>query len=323
MGGFVPISNTGAFTQASANIINNNFSQLGGGVYGPGVNWFLNANGGSDSLDGNTWGNALHTMREILLRVSSNDNIFFIGQIREELVAPLGVSNVRIYGAGTQPRYGNEGSFANPLLDAASTWRPPASPTAAIPLLRLRQQGWLLSNILFDCPVDAAAILMQRAEDATNPDPSHATIQNCRFTDGKNGIEDTGGCAGVLVQNNVFQRLTGQGYKVNSTGIAVPLQNRIIGNQFSDCDGGVVGSFAQALIANNIFQDGPTHDWTQGVINTIAVAAQGQMNFVINNFTFDIAADVDPAHGYTGSSTDVWRTFASGTADPVVTSPPV
>lgn len=322
MGGFNPILNTGAFTQASANTINNNFSQLGGGVYGPGANWFVNGNGGGDSLAGNSWGQALATMGAALARVSSNDNIFFVGQIREELVAPLGVSGVRIYGAATLPRYGNEGSFADPLLDAASTWRPPASPTAATPLLRLRQQGWLLSNILFDCPVDAAAILMLRQENATNPDPSHTTIQNCRFTDGKNGIEDTGGCAGVLVQNNVFQRLTGQGYKVNSTGIAVPLQNRFLNNIFQDVDGGIVGSFTQAQIENNIFQDGPTHDYTQGVINTVAVSAQGSSNFVINNYTFDVAADIDPAHGYTGSASDIWRTFANGTVDPVVVSPP-
>ncbi len=320
--GLPPIINTGAFTKASADIINNNFATIAGAGIGPGRFFFVNANGGSNQADGNTWAAALHTMAEAFNRIESGDVIYFCGQVREELVAPLGVSNVRIIGASTLPRYGNEGSFSDPMLDRAAAWRPPAPPTAATPLLILRQQGWVLDNFLLDCPVDAAAVKLWRAEDATHPDPSHATIQNCRFTDGQTGIEDVGGCAGLLLQNNVFQRLTGQGIKVTSTGIAVPLQNRILGNQFSDCDGGIVGSYAQALIANNIFQDGPTHDWTQGVINTIAVAAQGQMNFVINNYTFDAAADIDPAHGYTGSSTDVWRTFASGTADPVVTSPP-
>lgn len=316
-----PVINVGAFTQATANLINRNFNNLGMAAgLGPGRVWYVNANGGGG--DGSSWDQAFGRMGDAFSVLSSNDNIFLLGQVREELIAPLGVSNVRIIGAGTLPRYGNESSFSQPALDAASTWRPPSSPTAATPLLTLRQQGWLFSNILFDCPVDAAAILLKREESATYPDPSHAAILNCRFTDGKNGIEDTGGCAGLLIQGNVFQRLTGQGYKVNSTGVAVPLQNRFLGNLFQDCDGGIIGSFAQAVIADNIFQDGPTHDWTQGVINTVAVAAQGQMNFVINNYTFDAATDIDPAHGYTGSSTDVWRTFASGTVDPVVVSPP-
>lgn len=314
---------TGALTARTRDIINQNFSLLVGAVIGPGNVWYVDANGGSDSLAGNSWATAMHTMREAFTRIESNDTIFFVGQVKEELVAPLGVSNVRIIGAATLPRYGNEGSFGHPQNDKASAWRPPATPTAATPLLILRQQGWVLANILFDCPVDAAAVKLWRAEDAVHPDPSHATIQNCRFTDGLNGIEDVGGCAGLLIQNNYFQRLAGQGIKVASTGIAVPLENNILNNVFEDCDGGIVGSYTQAVISGNLFIDGPTHDWTQGVINTIKLSAQGSSNFVINNYTFDVAADIDPAHGYTGSATDIWRTFANGTADPVVTSPPV
>jgi hypothetical protein len=315
------VINVGAFTQASADIINQNFDTVAEAAgLGPGKVWYVNANGGGG--DGTSWDQAFGRMTDAFSVLSSGDTIFLLGQVKEELMAPLGVSNVRVIGAGTLPRYGNESSFLTPSFDAASAWRPPTVPTAATPLLVLRQQGWVIDNILFDCPVDAAAIQLHRAENATFPDPSHATIQNCRFTDGKNGIEDVGGCADLLIQNNVFQRLTGQGIVVTSTGIAVPLQNRILNNLFQDCDGGIVGSYAQALIAGNIFQDGPTHDWTQGVINTIKLSAQGQMNFVINNYTFDAAADIDPAHGYTGSATDVWRTFGSGTVDPVVTSPP-
>lgn len=315
------IINVGAFTQATANIVNGNFNTLAqASGLGPGKVWYVNANGGGG--DGTSWDQAFSRMADAFSLLSSGDNIFTLGQIREEVVAPLGVSNVSIIGAGTLPRYGNESSFLTPSMDAASCWRPPVSPTAATPLLVLRQQGWVISNILFDCPVDAAGIQLRREENATYPDPSHATIQNCRFVDGATGIQDVGGCAGLLLQNNVFQRLTAQGYKVQSTGIAVPLQNRFLNNLFQDVDGGIIGSFEEALIAGNIFQDGPTHDWTQGVINTIAVSAQGARNFVINNYTFDIAADVDPAHGYTGSATDVWRTYASGTVDPVVVSPP-
>jgi len=315
------IINVGAFTQAAVDIINGNFNTVAQAAgLGPGKVWYVNANGGGGV--GTSWDQAFGRMADAFSVLSSGDNIFTLGQIREELVAPLGVSNVRIIGAGTLPRYGNESSFLTPSFDAASAWRPPTVPAAVTPLLVLRQQGWVIDNILFDCPVDAAAIQLRREENATYPDPSHATIQNCRFTDGATGIQDVGGCAGLLVQNNVFQRLTAQGYKVQSTGVAVPLQNRILNNIFQDVDGGIIGSFNQALIAGNILQDGPTHDWTQGHINTIAVAAQGQMNFVINNYTYSIAANINPAGGYTGSATDIWRTFASATADPIVVSPP-
>lgn len=315
------LTQTGAFTAQSRDIVNRNFG-LAFAPYTPGNVWFVDANGGSDSLSGNSWANALHSMAEAFRRIASGDIIYFVGQVKEQVVAPLGVSNVRIIGAATRPRYGNESSFNHPLNDKSAAWRPPASPAAATPLLTLIQQGWVLDNILFDCPSDAAGVKLWRAEDATHPDPSSTTIQNCQFSDGLDGIEDVGGCYNLLIQNNTFRRLSGQGIKVTSTGIAVPLQNQILNNVFEDCDGGIVGSYTQALISGNIFIDGPTHDWTQGVINTVKLSAQGSSNFVINNYTFDIAADIDPAHGYTGSSTDAWRTFANGTADPVVTSPP-
>lgn len=315
------VINVGAFTGATAALINRNFNSLGMAAgLGPGKVWYVNANGGGG--DGSSWNQAFGRMADAFSVLSSNDNIFLLGQVREELTAPLGVSNVRIIGAGTRTRYGNESSFGTPALDAASAWRPPVTPTAATPLLTLRQQGWYIANILFDCPVDAAAILLRREETATYPDPSSAWIENCQFSDGKNGIEDTGGCYNILVANNRFRRLSGQAYKVNSTGIAVPLENTFIGNQIQDCDGGIIGSFNQAIIAGNTFQDGPTHDYTQGKINTVAVSAQGGDNMVINNYTFDAAGDIDPAGGYTGSATDIWRTFANGTVDPVVVSPP-
>jgi hypothetical protein len=256
-------------------------------------------------------------MRECFSRLSPNDTILFIGQVKEQLVAPLGVSNVKIIGAATRTRYGNESSFGHPLLDAASAWRPPASPTAATPLLELRQQGWLVSNILWDAPADAAAIQLHRAENATYPDPSSFVADNCQFSDGEGGIYDVGGCYNILIQNSRFRALT-TAIKTVSTGIAVPLRNTIQGNTFIGNTNDINGSYSQAVIQNNLFLSDSTV-----TINTIAVSAQGDHNMVINNYVPNVAADIDPAHGYTGSATDVWRTFATDQADPVITSPPV
>lgn len=308
---------TGVFTQASADIINGNFNALAG-ILGPGKLIYVNANGGSDSLPGDSWDNALHTMAEAFRLVASGDVILFCGQVKEQLVAPLGVSNVRIIGAATRPRYGNEGSFAQPLNDRAAAWRPPAVPTAATPLLILRQQGWVLDNVLFDCPVDAAAVKLWRNEDAVHPDPSSATIQNCQFSDGQDGIEDVGGCYNILIQNNSFRRLTGHSIFSSSQAIALPLDWVIQNNIFEDVAGGITAPFSNATIQNNLFINGVTNTYANGKIITTA----GVRNFVINNYTYDVAANINPAGGYAGVATDVWRTFASATAAAVVVSPP-
>lgn len=309
--------NVGAFTKDSVDIINNNFNTVAQAAgLGPGKSWYVNANGGGG--DGTSWDQAFGRMADAFAQLSSNDNIFLLGQVREELVAPLGVSNVRIIGAGTRPRYGNESSFSNPSMDAASAWRPPVSPTAATPLLILRQQGWVISNILFDCPVDAAAVKLWRAEDAVHPDPSSASFIGNQFVDGKYGIEDVGGCYNILVANNNFARLTTRAIYCSSTAIALPLQWQILNNTFENLDGGITAAFSNALIQGNMFLNGADLHYANGKITTTG----GVRNFILNNYTYDVAADIDPAHGYTGVATDVWRTFGSDQADPVITSPP-
>jgi hypothetical protein len=313
------IINLGAFTKATADIINNNFNTVAqASGLGPGKVWFVNANGGGG--DGTSWDQAFGRMADAFAQLSSNDTIFFVGQIREELIAPLGVSNVRIIGAGTRPRYGNESSFSDPSMDAASAWRPPVVPTALTSLLVIRQQGWVFQNILFDCPVDASAVKMWRNEDAVHPDPSSASFIGCQFSDGKYGIEDKGGCYNIYITGCSFRRLSNMAIW-NSGGaglIALPLDWVVEGNIFEDCDGGIAEALSNGVVQNNIFINGVTYHYANGKITTTG----GVRNFLINNYTFDVAADVDPAHGYTGVATDVWRTFPSDTADPVVVSPP-
>lgn len=279
---------------------------------------YVNGNLGSDGQPGTSPDLAFKTMGRAFQFVQSGQTVIVEGQLTEQITAPLNVSDVTILGAGTRPRYGNESSFTNPLLDYAACWRPAATPLAATPNLTLRQQGWRFANILFDCPVDSSGVMMRRQEDATYPDASSASFYGCQFSDGAIGIEDVGGAYNVLTDGCLFRRLTGIAYKVTSTGIAVPLQNTIQNCVFQDNVNAIVGSFVEALIQNNILMNTTTQR-----INTIAIAAQGARNFVINNYVSSIAANINPAGGFTGSATDVWRTFANGTADPVVVSPPV
>lgn len=288
------------------------FNPFGQGVI------FVNGNNGADGQYGDSPTTAVKTMGRAFQLVQSGQTIILEGQLEEQITAPLNVSDVIILGAGTNPRYGNESSFTNALLDYAACWRPASTPVAATPLLTLRQQGWRFINILFDCPSDAAGVLLHRAEDATNPDPSHASFYGCDFVDGATGIQDIGGSSNVTIDTCRFQRLTSRSIYTSSTAIALPLQWLVQNNTFENVDGGIVVPGSNCVIQNNLFLDGATSHYANGKINT----SGGANNMVINNYTFDAAADIDPAHGYTGSASDVWRTFPIDTADPVVTSPP-
>jgi hypothetical protein len=286
-------------------------------VFGAGT-IYVNGNNGADGQYGTDPTTAVKTMGRAFQLIQSGQTIILEGQVKEQITAPLNVSDVTILGAGTNPRYGNESSFTNPLLDYAAAWRPPTSPAATTPLLTLRQQGWRFVNILFDCPSDAAGVLLKRAEDAVDPDPSHASFYGCDFVDGATGIQDIGGSSNITIDTCRFQRLTSRSVYSSAQAIALPLQWLVQNNTFSDVNGGMTFPGSNCVIQNNLFMDGATSHYTNGKINT----SGGARNMVINNYTFDLSADVDPAHGYTGSATDVWRTFAIDAADPVITSPP-
>lgn len=286
------------------------------GLYSPfGQPYWVNGNSGSDGQPGTTPQTAFKTMARAFQFVQSLGSIGVIGQLEEQITAPLGISSVTIFGASTLPRYGNESSS---LTDYGAAWRPPSSPAAATPLLTLRQQGWRIVNMLFDCPADAAGVMLRRQEDATYPDPSHAEFINCQFSDGSVGIQDVGGCNDIRVVGCRFLGITSRSIYCSSTGIALPLAWQILNNNFENVDGGITAAFSNALIEGNMFIDGADLHFANGKVTTTG----GVRNFIINNYTYDVAADVDPAHGYTGVATDNWRTFATGTADPVVTSPP-
>ena len=131
-----------------------------------GREWFLNAATGAATHDGKSFSNSKLTMADIFDELASGDVVWTIGKIREELTCPVGIFGVKIIGASStrhpDAHTGNNGYVA-------SGWTPPASPTATTPLCIVKQQGWEFHNILFDAPVDAAAIRLDRdggADDA-------------------------------------------------------------------------------------------------------------------------------------------------------------
>lgn len=260
---------------------------------GFGRRWYIDTVNGSDSNDGTSPGTPFQTITKAFTVIDSHDSIYFVGKIREQVTAPLGVYGVSIIGADTSPRH-----------DLAASWVPPASPTAATPLLRLREQGWVLSNFLMQGHTDAAAVELRRREDATDPDASHAQFLGMRFDGGLAGIDNNGGCGFLTIAGCLFRGQVGAGgaaYRVTSTTIAVPLDVLIRGNRFLNNQSHIIGPFSYGVIDFNRFATA-----TATVINTTDGSAQGGNTAVVNNSFNIAAADFDPAGGVTGTATDVW-----------------
>lgn len=277
------------------------------GAVGFGTNWYVDTvNGDDDQNSGQAPDAAFATVQAAFDAMSSNDTIWVVGDVREELIAPLGVYNGRIIG----------GIPTRPHHDQAVRWREAASHTAVTPLLQLREQGWTVANFLFVPPSDAPAIRLKRAEDATYPDASHCTIAGNRFAGGLTAIEDDGGCHNQLIADNIFQSQTDSAYECISTSIAVPLQNYFLRNHFISCVHGIRASQSKSIIRGNTLID-----ITTTRVSTTHNAGQGALNQVLENFFPDTQANISIAGGYAGAADDVWRNYSTDTAAQTVGVP--
>jgi len=198
----------------------------------------------------------LSTLAAALSASQTGDVILIHGNIREEVTQSNLKFDQKIVGVGGQHHPDQPTSSYHP---GASAIRPPSSPTATTALVTVRGRGTEFHNIMFDCPVDDAAIDLVRnaLSDESEYDSSHAIIENCRFTDGLIGIKNDGGASFVRVGNSRFQRLTesgGAGIKCTSTGVAVPL-NWVIGpfNHFHNNASHILSSMSYSTIHDNIF----------------------------------------------------------------------
>lgn len=288
------ITQDGAFDATVRRQINDNFSEVAGGGGQVNNTYYVDTVNGYDYQDGRSWGGALKTMAAAFAKIVSNDRIQFKGQVKEQLVAPLGVSNVCIYGLPTLPHH-----------DGASAWLPPASPTATTPLLQLREQGWILANFLMQPHTDDAAVKLSRRESATLPDASHAQFLGMRFAGGFIHIEDDGGSFNVKVDGCTFMLAAGVGGGAivsTSTTIANPYKWVITNSIFQSNVNHIVMPFNKAVIGyrgkGNVFVQATT-----AVINLTG----GEAPNVVNDNVFNIAAaDFDPAGGVTGVTGDAW-----------------
>lgn len=290
--------------------------------------WYVSGNSSSTlgvvGSDGNSGLSPLTpflTMSRAFEFVKSFDVIVLMGVIREQLVCPVGVLDVTVYGAGNQPRQATNGGV---YTGGGASWLAPASPTATTPLVRVIEQGWNFVNVQFAPVAASACITFDRRETAAIPDSSHGSAIGCYFS--------TGGAGGIgvqiietkktVVRGCFFEALTGAGgHAIKTTagaGIANPSYCEIVGNKFAqntnDCD---LAGMDRGLITDNNF-------FTSNVIlagTRLKLSGGNGFNHVLNNNFSDIAADVTIAKGYTPGTSDVWRNWTTNTNVPIVVVP--
>lgn len=303
--------------------------------YGPTL--YVNSNRGT-SGNGKSPKNAFVTMAEAFTALSnlqaatagtaqagaaSNATIYVLGDIREQITAPLGVYGVRIVGAAN-------GGGRNTTADGVELpgngvqWRAPASPTAATPLLTLREQGWEFYNMFFYPGASMGAVRLRREESATYPDASHAKFIGCRFfgagalgTATGYGIEDYGGAYNVFVDGCLFTNLE-YGIYASNVSIAAPLMWKVgvyEPNIFNLCKNDIYTNASGWTVINNSFltpYDGTTHPNT---LNLAATANSTYPNIVHDNWFSDTSGNVTINKGYKPSSADlVWTNHVAQTA---------
>lgn len=270
--------------------------------------WFLNGNG---SRAGNgTRDNPFLTMAAALAAASSGDAIYFKGNITENIVAPAGLFNISIIGAGTRPRHADAHTSSNGYSGA--TWK---ALVQTEPLIQLRQQGWRLANILFDCPTTDGAIELIRdaAAGDLERDSSHTEIVGNRFASGETGILISGTeiIHNVLVAGNIFNDLT----HAIKTSIVADYGRRweIVNNVFMKNTNHLVAGLYESVIQDNMF----------GNFTTLGLdlrGGAGGLNVITKNYLTGTYSNVGGY--YRSAATDEWagnfNTLAGGitVADP-------
>lgn len=277
---------------------------FGSDVYG--AHWWVSGSGnlGSDGYTGMSREEAFSTMAKALTKVSSGDTIHVIGNITENVTAPAGIFDVRIVGSSRAPRHADAHTGNNGYT--ATTWK---ASSQTEPLLILRQQGWVIENILFDTPTSDAAIefIRDAASGDLERDSSHARILGCRFAAGATGILITGteNVFNVEVARCTFNDLT------HAIKGDTAWRWNIHDNVFMANTNHIDSGFTQSVIERNVF----------GKFTTISIDLTGGADNIVSDNT--LSGTYSIAGGYVASgASDEWggnRNVISGgitAADP-------
>lgn len=316
----VKLSGFGQFNSRNFWTAVKQFSARGGFYNGlnPGIVgriWYVNTNSntdmsdrkgniGSDSNSGLSPLTPFATVARAFEFIDCYDVVVIDGVVTEQVLAPLGVFDVTLIGAANTPRQATNNGVAT---GGGAYWKPPTSPTAATALLTLREQAWKIGNICFSPHTSSPCIEGIRAESAIYPDPSHLQIDNCLFIDGTTGIgfQDSGGLYNIRITNSTFKSLATAIKGIAGAGIADPLNHYYGGNYFYQNTNDIVIGCSYGRIEYNDFKNTTT--------KKVSLTAGGHEIVRLNQFD-DLAADIDPAHGYDGSATGTWLNYVTNAA---------
>lgn len=289
-------------------------------AFGYGPTFYVDTVTGSLNTSGKSWRRAFKTMEQAFdalaaleaqtTKSADNANIFVIGVVAEQLLAPLGVSGVKIIGV----------SGGNNRHDNGTRWKQAATAGNA-PLCELREQGWEFHHLLMVPQTTYSAVKLHREETATYPDASHAVFEDVKFignvditTAGGIGIEDYGGAHHVIVKGCGFFNLV-SGIVMTNASIAAPLRWVIDGNIFELNTNDIRTNASGFVVTNNNFM---TLYHATAHPNTLNLAYTGSAtyaNLVHDNWFSDTTGNVTINKGYVPSSADlVWTNHVAQTA---------
>lgn len=250
--------------------------------------FWVDGNRGVDTNDGRSSSSPYLTMSKAFDNIASGDIIFARGNIREQLNTPAGVFDVTIMGPSPVTRHPDAHTTNGGY--SSFRWNAPASPTAATPLLNIRQQGWRIINGLFTGDstntVDCIQLFRDAGAGDAERDASHAEIIGCRFQGGRYGVVDSGGCARVHLFGNEFLTFSNSGNRavtaVTGAGVGTLWGWEIVGNNFHANLTDIQAGFTGARIEENHF-----HFVSLGTTNVVAITTSGgSRNWVINNHMY-------------------------------------
>jgi hypothetical protein len=279
----------------------------GGGVFKPyATYYFVDAsNFTQKASDGNTGlspEDPLYTMARAFAIIASNGSsggsgsvICFIGNVREQISAPLGIFDVTIIGCGNSPRHAD--AFDGLQGYTAATWRPQASPAAGVPLLTVQSQGWQFMNFLFTgAPANTPGCKIARNSESGDDeiDGGHAQFIGMRFDACPIGLQ-VATTGFVQVYGSFFRGCTTAAINTTSGGPGTNGFWNIEGNRFYDNENHIIAPLVQSTIKNNDFALFGTDciDLTGGANNFVGPG---------NGFS----GTYDNSGGYTESGTDTW-----------------
>lgn len=265
-----------------------------------GRSWFVDASSGVDG-NGESPSNASATMDKIFDKLASGDIIYAVGNIREQLVTPVQIFDVTVVGCGNRPR--NADAVPAGGNWAACTWRAPASGVAAQATVRVLQQGWTFTNILFgmyDADSAGVEIVRNAGADDAERDASHCSILGCRFGGTGIGVRITA----TSFTENPFNVLI-QGNTFNSTTTAIlaasaqPNMAQILDNYFPSNTSTITAKLQASIIARNVINIFTAASSSGG----IDLRSGGGNNLVTGNW---LGGAFSNAGGYNGESGDKW-----------------